>query len=267
MSEPDRAALERVCVLIPTYNEAQSLPGVIERVRASVPAAHLLVIDDNSPDGTGALADELAGVDPAVHVLHRTEKQGLGKAYLAGFGWAAEHGYDAVVEMDADGSHQPEQLPDLLAAAQAADVAIGSRWVPGGAVHNWPRRRQALSVNANRYVRTVLGIPVRDATAGYRVYRVAALQQMDLHDVASTGYCFQVDLTLRALDRGLRVVEVPIDFVERSAGDSKMTGHIVREALVRVTEWGVERRAQQLRGVARRAGSAVTEQRWHQLAD
>ncbi|NLG22198.1 MAG: polyprenol monophosphomannose synthase [Actinomycetales bacterium] len=260
--------LERVLVLIPTYNEKDSLPGVLARVRESQPRVDVLVLDDNSPDGTGALADRIAAADPQVRVLHRPGKEGLGPAYLAGFAWAREHGYDAVVEMDADGSHQPEQLGRLLGAAEHADVVIGSRWVPGGATHNWPHRRNALSRGANLYTRAALGVPVRDATAGYRVYRTSALAQMDLDGVASQGYCFQVDLTLRAVDRGLRVVEVPIDFVEREIGSSKMDGTIVREALARVTLWGVQRRSAQVAGIARRAGRVTSSgATWHELTD
>lgn len=258
----------RVLVLIPTYNEKDSLPGVIARVRECQPQVDVLVLDDNSPDGTGALADQIAAEDPQVQVLHRPGKQGLGPAYLAGFAWAAERGYDAVVEMDADGSHQPEQLGRLLIAAEDADLVIGSRWVPGGATHNWPHRRNALSRGANIYTRAALGVPVRDATAGYRVYRISALQQMDLEGVASQGYCFQVDLTLRAVDRGLRVVEVPIDFVEREIGSSKMDSSIVREALTKVTLWGVRRRSAQAASLARRAGRSVNPgATWHELTD
>ncbi|GAA1159176.1 polyprenol monophosphomannose synthase [Ornithinicoccus hortensis] len=263
-----RAALHRVCVLIPTYNERANLPGVIARVRAHTPDADVLVLDDNSPDGTGVLADELAARDDHVHVLHRAEKAGLGRAYLAGFAWADDHGYDAVVEMDADGSHQPEQLPRLLAAADSADLVIGSRWVPGGAIHNWPTSRRALSLGGNLYVRLALGVPVRDATAGYRVYRLSALREIGMEQIASQGYCFQVDLTLRALDRGLTVTEVPIDFVERTLGDSKMGSDIVLEALGRVTVWGAARRARQFRELTRGAREKIGgEQRWHQLAD
>jgi dolichol-phosphate mannosyltransferase len=259
-----RPPLRRVCVLIPTYNEAASLPGVVARLRTAVPDVDVLVLDDNSPDGTGRLADAIAATDSQVHVMHRPGKAGLGKAYLAGFRWAAERGYDAVVEMDADGSHLPEQLPALLAAAAEADVVIGSRWVPGGAIHHWPATRKALSLAGNLYARTLLGIRVQDATGGYRVYRVDALRQMGLEDVASAGYCFQIDLTLRAVDRGLAVTEVPIDFVERETGQSKMGRPIVVEALRRVTAWGLARRAQQLRS----AGSRLrTGEQWHQLAD
>lgn len=271
MTSPARPPVERVRVLIPTYNERESLPGVVARLRRAVPEVDVLVIDDASPDGTGALADELAAVDPRVQVLHRSGKEGLGPAYLAGFALSAEQGYDAVVEMDADGSHQPEQLPRLLAALVDADVVIGSRWVPGGAVHHWPAPREALSRGANLYARLALGIPVRDATAGFRAYRMAALQGMSTGDVASQGYCFQVDLTLRAVDRGLRVVEVPIDFVERAEGTSKMDRAIVQEALVRVTAWGGMRRGRQLLDVGRSAARAANERiagrspRWHSL--
>jgi dolichol-phosphate mannosyltransferase len=261
---PSRPALQRVCVCVPTYNEVGNVEMIVRRARAAVPAADVLVLDDNSPDGTGEVADRLAAADPQVHVLHRAGKQGLGPAYLAGFGWAQERGYDAVVEMDADGSHQPEQLPALLVAAADADVVIGSRWVPGGSVHNWPVHRRLLSVGANTYARAVLGIPVRDATAGFRVYRLAALLAMDTDAVASQGYCFQVDLTLRALDRGLTVVEVPVAFVEREVGTSKMDNSIVREAAVRVGVWGVQRRTRQLR---ERLGRVRRSSGWHHLEE
>lgn len=259
-----RPALVRVCVCVPTYDEVGNVEMIVRRIRAAVPSADVLVLDDNSPDGTGEVADRLAAEDPQVHVLHRAGKEGLGPAYLAGFGWALERGYDAVVEIDADGSHQPEQLPSLLAAAADADVVIGSRWVPGGSVHNWPLHRRALSVGANTYARLALGIPVRDATAGFRVYRLAALREMDTDAVASQGYCFQVDLTLRALDRGLTVVEVPVAFVEREVGTSKMDDAIVREAAVRVAVWGVQRRSRQLR---ERLGRTRRSNGWHHLEE
>ncbi|AXH95239.1 polyprenol monophosphomannose synthase [Ornithinimicrobium avium] len=261
MTQTPRAPIERLCVCVPTYDEVDNLEMIVRRIRTAVPRADVLVLDDNSPDGTGELADRLAAADPQVHVLHRPGKQGLGPAYLAGFRWADERGYDAVVEIDADGSHQPEQLPSLLAAAADADVVVGSRWVPGGSVHNWPLHRRALSVGANTYARLALGIDVRDATAGFRVYRLSALRAMDTHDVASQGYCFQVDLTLRAVDRGLTVVEVPVAFVEREVGTSKMDDSIVREAAVRVGVWGVQRRARQLR---ERLGR-VRRSTWHHL--
>jgi dolichol-phosphate mannosyltransferase len=188
---------ERVVVIIPTYNECESLGLIVRRLNVAVPSADVLVIDDNSPDGTGDLADDLAAADSRIHVLHRREKAGLGAAYIAGFSWALDQGYRAVVEMDADGSHQPEQLPDLLGALGGADVVIGSRWIPGGEVVNWPRSRRLLSRGGNMYARLLLRIEQRDATAGYRVYRVATLRMIRLDEVESEGYCFQVDLTLK----------------------------------------------------------------------
>ena len=212
----------------------------------------MLVVDDNSPDGTGAIADELAAADPAVHVLHRAAKGGLGAAYLAGFAWALDAGYDVVGEMDADGSHQPEQLHRLLEALLEADLVIGSRWIPGGSVVNWPRRRELLSRGGNLYVRLLLGIAVRDATAGFRVFRRSALEKIDLASVESTGYVFQTDLVTRCLRAGLRVREVPIEFVERVRGDSKMSGAVATESLRRITQWGLRERRDQVRRALRR---------------
>ena len=250
----------RVLVVVPTYDEALTLPGTLARLRAAVPDAHVLVVDDSSPDGTGDLADAAAAADPAVHVLHRAGKDGLGAAYVAGFGWALERGYDVVVEMDADGSHQPEQLPRLLDALDAApgapagrraDLVIGSRWVPGGEVENWPWHREVLSRGGNAYVRVALGLRLGDATAGFRAYRADALRALDLGAVESHGYCFQVDMAWRVARSGGRVVEVPITFVERTAGRSKMSRSIVTEALWKVTVWGAARRAEQLRALLR----------------
>ena len=243
-SVANRGPLQRVVVLIPTYNERENLPLILARVRRSVPAADVLVLDDNSPDGTGEVADDLAAADPAVHVLHRTGKQGLGAAYKAGFAWAIERGYDAAVEMDADGSHQPEQLPRLLDALRDADLVLGSRWVPGGSVVNWPKSREVLSRGGNVYTRIMLGVPLKDATGGYRAFRASTLRTLDLSGVESKGYCFQVDLARRAVQAGLRVAEVPIEFVERELGDSKMDQRIVSEALWRVTVWGVQDKTQ-----------------------
>lgn len=232
---------EGVLVVVPTYDERLNIERTIARLRAAVPQAHALVVDDASPDGTGEVADRLAAEDPQVHVLHRLGKQGLGAAYLAGFDWGLSRGYEVLVEMDADGSHQPEQLPRLLAALEDADLVLGSRWVPGGSVVNWPRSRELLSRGGNTYVRIALGVGLRDATGGFRAFRRATLEKLDLDGVASQGYCFQVDLARRAVERGARVVEVPIEFVERELGVSKMTGRIVREALWRVTVWGLAR--------------------------
>ncbi len=198
----------------------------------------------------------MADDDQRVHVLHRAAKAGLGAAYIAGFDWGLASGYDVLVEMDADGSHAPEQLPRLLGALEHADVVLGSRWVPGGAVVNWPRRRKLLSRGGNVYTRMALGIGLHDATGGYRAYRRAALEGIDYAGVASQGYCFQVDLARRALDGGYRVVEVPITFVERERGESKMSGEIVREAFWRVTQWGAAYRGGQLRAAVRRRRSS-----------
>lgn len=241
-------ALGRVLVVVPTYNERENLLAITARVRAAVPQAHLLIADDNSPDGTGALADAVAAKDDHVHVLHRPGKNGLGAAYIAGFRWGLREGFDVLVELDADGSHRPEELPALLRAlAGGADLVIGSRWVPGGRVVDWPGSREFLSRGANVYTRVMLGVPVRDATAGFRAYRSSTLEKIGLDDVESQGYCFQVDLTLRTVRQGLRVVEVPITFVERAVGASKMSVGVVAEALWRVTLWG-------LSGLPRRLG-------------
>ena len=235
-------SLGRVLVIVPTYDERDNLGPIAERLHAAVPSADLLVVDDNSPDGTGRLADGLAATEPWAHVLHRTAKAGLGAAYVAGFRWAGEQGYDVVVEMDADGSHAPEQLPRLLAALEHAEVVLGSRWVEGGEVVNWPRSRELLSRGGNTYTRIVLGLPLRDATGGYRAYRRPVLDALLQTEVASHGYCFQVDLAWRAWRAGHRVVEVPITFVERERGESKMSRAIVVEALWRVTLWGLRSR-------------------------
>ncbi|UWZ40472.1 polyprenol monophosphomannose synthase [Dactylosporangium roseum] len=237
----------RVLVIIPTYNEADNIRLIVDRVREATPAVDILVADDNSPDGTGAVADELAAADPAVHVLHRPGKQGLGAAYIAGFAWGTEHGYDAVVEMDADGSHAPEELPRLLDQLADNDVVLGSRYVPGGKTVNWPVHRQAISRSGNLYVRMALGMPMRDATGGYRAYRTPILDKIDIDSVSSQGYCFQVDLAWRAYKDGYRVAEVPITFTERERGKSKMSSSIVREALWRVTVWGAAARWQALK--------------------
>ena len=239
-------------VIIPTYNEIENLQPIVARVRAAVPAAHVLVVDDDSPDGTGALAEALAGADDAVRALHRAGKDGLGRAYLAGFAWGTARGYDFLVELDADGSHHPEALPEMLELAARHDVVLGSRWVAGGRVENWPLRRRLLSRGGNLYARLALGISVRDATGGFRVYRASALGRLDLDEVESHGYCFQLDLLWRALQAGLHVVEVPITFTERVHGESKMGGDIVRESLLKVTAWGLRRRALVARELVRR---------------
>jgi dolichol-phosphate mannosyltransferase len=240
-------ALGRVVMVVPTYNEAGNLAWIVARLRAAQPDIDVLVVDDGSPDGTGRIADELAAADPHVRVLHRTEKGGLGAAYLHGFAVALEAGYDVVGEMDADGSHQPEQLSRLLDELADADLVIGSRWVPGGSIVNWPRRRELLSRGGNLYVRVLLGIDVHDATAGYRLFRRQTLEKIDLASVRSNGYVFQTDLVTRTLRAGLTVREVPIEFVERVRGDSKMSGAVALESLGRITRWGVRERFDQLR--------------------
>ena len=249
-------------VVIPTYDERENLPGIVARVRDVLPEASILVVDDDSPDGTGEVADALARVDPAVQVLHRQGKEGLGAAYLAAFDWALERGHDPIVQLDADGSHLPEQLPAMLAGLQAtdaagrrADVVIGSRWVAGGSVVNWPRRRVWLSKAGSAYSRWMLGLPVQDATAGYRAFRADALRALHLEQVHTRGYGFQVDLLWHAVLNGLAVVEVPVTFVEREQGRSKMSFGIVLEAMMRVTAWGLARRL----GIGRR-GSARGDQ-------
>jgi dolichol-phosphate mannosyltransferase len=249
------AGLGRVVIVIPTYNEATNLEWIVQRVRASVPAADVLVVDDGSPDGTGALADRLAEADPQIRVRHRTAKAGLGAAYLDGFGLALERGYDVIGELDADGSHQPEQLPTLLAALRDADLVIGSRWVAGGSVVNWPLSRKVLSVGGNVYARLLLGIPLRDITAGFRLFRRSTLEVIDLDSVESAGYIFQTELAFRTLRAGLRVVEVPIEFIERVRGESKMSPDVAIESLRRITAWGLRERGRQLRDVLSRARS------------
>jgi dolichol-phosphate mannosyltransferase len=231
----------RTLVVVPTYNEAESIRPIIARIRAAVADADVLIVDDNSPDGTGAIADELAHSDRHVEVLHRPAKSGLGAAYLQGFAHALERGYDAVVEIDADGSHDPAELPAMLALLSdtPADLVIGSRWVAGGRVVNWPWIRRAISRAGNRYARFMLRSRIRDLTAGFRVFRTSALRGLDRAVVSSQGYCFQVELAWRVETSGGVVREHPIAFVERATGESKMGAGIVVEALVRVTGWGV----------------------------
>ena len=238
MGERD-AATGRVVIVMPTYNERQNLEIIAGRIREAVPDADVLVVDDNSPDGTGDLADKLAEADPRVQVLHRSEKAGLGRAYVAGFTWALDRGYDLIVEMDADGSHRPEDLPRLLATSGGADAVIGSRYVPGGTVVNWPASRKVLSAGANIYTRAMLGVRVKDATGGFRVYKAETLREIDLNGIQSAGYCFQIDMTLRVLQAGLTISEVPITFIERERGTSKMSRTVILESFLRVARWGI----------------------------
>lgn len=248
--DPGARPSQRTLVIIPTYNERENLPLIVDRVQTARPDVHLLIVDDGSPDGTGQLADDLALADAdRIHVMHRTAKGGLGAAYLAGFAWGLSREYDVLVEMDADGSHPPEQLYRLLDAIDAgADVVIGSRYVDGGEVRNWPRRRLVLSRTANGYSRVLLGVDIHDITAGYRAYRREVLEKIDLSAVDSKGYCFQIDLTWRSINNGFAVVEVPITFTEREFGQSKMSGSNIREALFKVAEWGIRGRFNRARG-------------------
>ena len=242
----------KVLICIPTYNERESLPGMLDRTRAAVPEVDILVIDDDSPDGTGAYADERAADDSQIHVMHRTAKEGLGRAYLAGFEWAIDRGYTHVCEMDADGSHRPEHLPELLERADEPDkpdLVIGSRWVDGGEVVNWPKHREVLSRAGNLYIKLWLDLPAKDATAGFRVFRTDTLKKLDFSTIESKGYFFQVDMTLKMRDLGAKIVEVPISFVEREIGDSKMSGNIIQEAFIRATKLGMKRRGAQIRQV------------------
>ena len=239
--------LGRILVIIPTYNEADNLEPIVARLRAAVPAADVLIADDNSPDGTGDIADGLAGRDGHIHVLHRPGKEGLGAAYLAGFDWGLQAGYDVLAEMDADGSHQPEQMPALLDALSQADMVKGSRWMRGGSVVNWDKKRELLSRGANIWVQAAMDLPVHDSTGGYNVYRADILRRIDLKSVLSKGYAFQVDMTRRVLEAGGVVAEVPIEFQERASGVSKMSGSIVQEAMVSTAVWGARRRAEQVK--------------------
>lgn len=237
-------------VVVPTFNERENLPLIVDRLLTSLGDVHVLIVDDSSPDGTGEVADRLAADDSAgrIHVMHRTAKDGLGKAYLAGFAWGLQRDYRVVVEMDADGSHAPEQLHRLLHAVNdGADLVIGSRYVPGGALVNWPKRRQLLSKGANTYARIALGAGIKDITAGYRAFRREVLETIGLDEVESAGYCFQIDLAWRSLQHGFVIREVPITFTERAIGESKMDGGVIAESFINVARWGIQGRLARLR--------------------
>ena len=229
---------------MPTFNELSNLTMMLDRIFVSNPDVHVLVVDDNSPDGTGIEADNRAATDSRLHVLHQPGKGGLGAAYRAGFRWGLTHNYDVLVEMDADGSHQPEQLPLLLTALreQNADLVIGSRWVPGGSVVNWPLSRKVLSLGGNLYTRICLGIRIKDATGGFRAFKSSTVTAIGMLDGSAQGYIFQVDNTYRTHRKGLKIVEVPIEFVERVSGVSKMSRAIVIEAMTSVTIWCIKYR-------------------------
>lgn len=234
-------------VIIPTYNELENVPLIVERIRTAQPDVDVLIVDDNSPDGTGERAEEMAATDDHLHVLHREGKGGLCGAYVAGFRWGLERDYDVLCEMDADGSHAPEQLHTLLAVIdEGADVVIGSRYVPGGKVVNWPKKRYLLSKGGNIYISVALGAGLSDMTAGYRAYRRAVIEAMDLDELSNAGYIFQVDLAWRAVRDGFDVREVPITFTEREIGESKLDGSFVGSSLAEVTRWGIAHRGSQL---------------------
>jgi dolichol-phosphate mannosyltransferase len=226
--------MNKALVIVPTYNERENLSSLVQKLLSLSVPVDLLVVDGNSPDGTGKTADELAAEHPPIHVLHELKKSGLGRAYIAGFKWALERDYEFIFEMDADLSHDPDDIPRLLAAAQDADCVLGSRYMDGIRVVNWPLKRLMLSKSAARYVQTVTGMPFTDPTGGFKCFRRRALQAVNLEVVRSNGYSFQIEMTHRLWRRGMRIVEVPIIFTERREGRSKMSGHIVREAFFMV---------------------------------
>lgn len=225
---------------IPTYNESETITEIIARTLAvAVPGLHILVIDDNSPDGTANLVEALG--ESRVKVLHRQRKEGLGPAYIAGFTWGLNQGFDYIIEMDADGSHQPEELYRLIAAASGADLVLGTRWIQGGKVINWPVHRRAISRAGTWYAELALKLPFKDLTGGFRLYRAEILQRLDLGSISARGYGFQLEMALRVADMGGVVREVPITFIERSKGRSKMSKAIVWEAFLKTTQWGFQR--------------------------
>ncbi|WP_291313554.1 polyprenol monophosphomannose synthase [Corynebacterium sp. UBA2622] len=245
-------------VIIPTYNEVDNLPLIVDRVLTAQSGVDLLVVDDNSPDGTGAKADELAAAHPEVNVVHRAGKEGLLAAYREGFQWGLGRGYEVICQMDADGSHAPEELGRLLdGIAQGADLVIGSRYVKGGEVKNWPRNRYLLSKLGNRYIALALGEDVADMTAGYRAFRREVLETIDLGSLSRKGYIFQVDLARKAVEQGFDVREVPITFEDRTLGESKLDASFAGESLVEVTKWGVEKKSTFVREGAREAGKLL----------
>ena len=257
MNQPEN----RTLVVIPTYNERENIAEITARVLRSAPWVDVLVVDDNSPDGTGALVSALASGHDRINVLHRAGKEGLGAAYRAGFAWGLERGYERLVEMDADGSHQPEQLERLLTALDDSDVVLGSRWVRGGSVVNWPFKRMMLSQAGSLYARLALGLPIRDITGGFRAFTADALREIGYQDVLSQGYCFQIDMLWKAYSAGLRICEVPITFVERVHGESKMSSGIVKEAILRVTVWGLQSLPARMRDDRRAAVASASAAR------
>jgi dolichol-phosphate mannosyltransferase len=232
-------------IIIPTYNERDNLPRLIEAIFATIADVHILVVDDNSPDGTGGLADEIATRDPRVHVMHRAGKLGLGTAYIAGFKWALARDYPLVMEMDADFSHQPKYVPELIAKAAEADLVLGCRYMPGGGTEDWTWLRKLISRGGNLYARAVMGLPFRDLTGGFKCFRRTVLETIDLDAVTSKGYAFQIELTYRTHLAGFRIAEVPIIFPDRRVGQSKMSGRIVREAMINVFKLRLDKRLKQ----------------------
>jgi len=234
----------RVLVVLPTYNEAENIGRVLEHVRRALPEAGVLVVDDGSPDGTADIAERVGKELGAIEVLRRPGKAGLGSAYRAGFAWGLEQGFEAMVEMDADFSHDPQALPALVAPLQDdADLSVGSRYIPGGSIPTWAWHRRLLSEGGNRYASALLGLHVTDSTSGFRAYRADILRRLDLDRIRADGYGFQIEMVYEVLSHGGRVVEVPIRFVDRVEGKSKMSAHIVVEALILVTWWGLLRLA------------------------
>ena len=234
----------KTLVIVPTFNELESAPRLISRVCELIPEVHILVVDDGSPDGTADVVESMAQGELVgrIHVMRRKEKSGLGAAYLAGFSWGIEHGYETLIEMDADGSHRPEDLVNLIKVSRAnpsLDLIIGSRWVKGGAVRNWAKSRELLSRAANKYAKLMLHVGVNDVTAGFRVYKTSIIERIDFSTVLSQGYCFQIEMTRKVLSLNGKIKEVPITFIEREFGVSKMNMKIVIEAMVRVTLWGL----------------------------
>ncbi|MDO5031604.1 polyprenol monophosphomannose synthase [Corynebacterium sp.] len=252
---------ESTLVIIPTYNEIENLPLITGRVRKATPEVDILIVDDNSPDGTGQAADELAAADDHLHVLHREGKGGLLGAYIAGFEWGLDKGYQVLCEMDADGSHAPEQLHLLLEEIdKGADLVIGSRYVPGGETVNWPANRELLSRLGNKYISVALGAGINDMTAGYRAFRRELLEHLDFEDLSKAGYIFQVDVAFRAIKDGFDVREVPITFTERELGESKLDGSFVKDSLLEVTKWGVAHRSEQAKDLAEGVSSFVAHE-------
>lgn len=254
----NEAAGATTLVIIPTYNELENLPLIVDRVRSATPDVDVLIVDDNSPDGTGDRADKLAAADDHIHVLHREGKEGLCAAYMAGFSWGLEHDYEVLCEMDADGSHAPEQLHLLLnEIANGADMVIGSRYIPGGKVVNWPKNRWALSKGGNVYISLALGSGLSDMTAGYRAFRREVLEALPLDDLSNAGYIFQVEIAYRAVEMGFDVREVPITFTEREIGESKLDGSFVKDSLLQVTKWGVKHRGTQAKELSKEMAGLV----------